>query len=979
MYLYYCITVRLYYYKEEGKLETLAVVPTSLIQPEKEVPVRRRKARVWLGLALVALLLTLLYYAPGLLQLSHRGELTSSSVVGLWAGSGDNTNFYQQWAALGQPIRSLHLPLWTNGPDGSALSGQPLLASTAAPAFYPPAILYFFGPGGWQVLAFGIAHLWLLLWAGLLIINWVWRTAGARRLPGISGIGLLLAGSAMWAGSGQPDMLAALSWGIVGLAIVLNGRRIWQLLWLTLVLGLVLLANDEAFGFGVCFSLLIAALVLEVLSKAGSGHILRLSGLLLVVLTGAVSLAGPQLGPRLAYYLHFEQVGADWNVGVEGTIPKLVTTPLLIASDDAAARRAYQSGANYSGQKLVLTGAIAEQVRAKLVTDPNAVKVEPTAQSTVAHLSFLPTSNPFLVLLPVRFADGWHAKIFADGDRKGQSIDLYQADLSYCAVLVDPEQLKFEGSGLQVATIRLDYRPLSFELGLYGAFLALMSVAIGMGVLGWARFYRPEDDTRTVRRVAKNSVTPLLAQLTGKVIDVGFAIFTLRLLGPDGNGAYGIAVTTWVFLATLSEFGLETLTTRDVARDRSQANANHYLSTIFVTRSLLSLTALPISVLVIGGLGLSGNLTAASGWAIVVLAVGLIPSGLAGSLSAIFRAYEKFEYTAALQIFTAIFKVPLGLTLLLVWGVVGLAASALVVNLVTLVLLYSIFRRKLFVPHLTKFDWQLARRMLREAYPLMLNGFLINVFFQSDVYLLLPFKGETQVGWYNAAYKFINGLLIIPSTLTLALFPLFASYGQDAKANLIRAYREALRILVAIALPVSVGTLFVAYDIIGTVSGSDYLPHTAIALQILIWFLPFSYINGVTQYVLIALNRQRTITIAVIGSVITNVGLNLIFIPFFGYVAASAMTIVSEVALLIPFSLIINRELGTSPILEASWRPLLAAGMMGAVLAVLTLGLHVQNFGLTVVVAALVYPLALLSVRGFTKADLTMLKQALRR
>ncbi len=943
------------------------------------MPVRRRKARAGLGLALVALLLTLLYYAPGLLQPSRRAELTSSSVVGLWAGSSDNTNFYQQWAALGQSIRLFHLPLWANGPDGSALSGQPLLATSDVPVFYPPAALYFFGPGGWQVLWFGIAHLWLLLWAGLLVVNWLWRTTGARRLIGISGASIGLVVVTMWAGSGRPDILAALSWSMVGLAIVLTGRRIWQLLWLSLVLGLVLLANGEVFGLVVCLTLLIVALLLEVLNKAGPGHIFRLGGLLLIVLLGAAALAGPQLGPRLAYNLHFEKVGADWNVGVEGTVPKLVTIPLLVVSDDLAARRAYESGSNFAGQKLVLTGAISEQIRAKLVTEPDVVKVEPAVQSTEAHLTFVLFSKPFLVLLPVRFADGWHAKFFADGDSKGQSVDLYQADLSYCVVLVDPSHLKFEGLRLQSATIRLDYRPLSFELGLYGAFLALMSVAVGMGVLGWARFYRPEDDARTVRRVAKNSVTPLLAQLTGKIIDVGFAIFTLRLLGPDGNGAYGIAVTTWVFLATLSEFGLETLTTRDVARDRSEANANHYLSTIFVTRSLLSLTALPVSVLVIGGLGLSGNLTAASGWAIVVLAVGLIPSGLSGSLSAIFRAYEKFEYTAALQIFTAIFKVPLGLTLLLVWGVVGLAASALVVNLVTLILLYAIFRRKLFVPHLTKFDWHLARRMLREAYPLMLNGFLINVFFQSDVYLLLPFKGETQVGWYNAAYKFINGLLIIPSTLTLALFPLFASFGQDAKANLIRAYREALRILVAIALPVSVGTLFVAYDIIGTVSGSDYLPHTAIALQILIWFLPFSYINGVTQYVLIALNRQRTITIAVIGSVITNVGLNLIFIPFFGYVAASAMTIVSEIALLIPFSLIIKRELGTLPVIEASWRPLLAAGMMGAVLAILTLGLHIQNFGLTVAVAALVYPVALLLVRGFTKADFIMLKKALRR
>lgn len=170
-----------------------------------------------------------------------------------------------------------------------------------------------------------------------------------------------------------------------------------------------------------------------------------------------------------------------------------------------------------------------------------------------------------------------------------------------------------------------------------------------------------------------------------------------------------------------------------------------------------------------------------------------------------------------------------------------------------------------------------------------------------------------------------------------------------------------------------------AFDVIGTVSGNAYLPSTAIALQILIWFLPFSYINGVTQYVLIALNRQRTITLAVIASVIANVGLNLIFIPFFGYVAASVMTIVSEVVLLIPFSLIIRQSLGTFLLWQVSWRPIVAAGVMGLALAFLNLGLHLQNFLITAATGAVVYPVVLLLVRGFTKEDLAMLKRALKK
>ena len=192
----------------------------------------------------------------------------------------------------------------------------------------------------------------------------------------------------------------------------------------------------------------------------------------------------------------------------------------------------------------------------------------------------------------------------------------------------------------------------------------------------------------------------------------------------------------------------------------------------------------------------------------------------------------------------------------------------------------------------------------------MLNGLIINILFKSDGILLGALRGDTELGLYNSAYKFIDALLIIPSTLTIALFPLFSVYGADKKDNLLRVYREGLRLLLAIALPISAGTLFVAYDLITFLGGPDYLPGGAIALQILIWFLPFSYINGLTQYVLIAIDKQRSITWAVVAAAVVNIALNLIFIPFFGYKASAAITILTELVLLGPFSWIMWRALG---------------------------------------------------------------------
>lgn len=950
----------------------------------------------WLVLALTALVLMFIFYLPSLLQIQHNPQLGNwlAFVSGQHALSQDDQFFYAGWSQVGEPLKHLQIPLFStlqNVPF-NVLAEFPL-ADNKVPALYPLSALYYFGPSGWQALLFSAFHLWLLLWAGGLV---VWKlgqlaaTSKRQKLVWlVSGLALLLIG--FLTASLRPDYLAAVSWAVVTIRLVMLRRNTLIMLSLTLVWGLMLLAGPTYFGLLLSVALFTFIVLLEVFTRGAKrlNRSLKIALMLILVLVGAGMLAGPQLFPRLSMSLNLEQRDLGQNLQVP-----IITTAAPVNSGPYKGEDKLPLGEgepeiwiiNSNHNLPIYNADFSSALLQRLASNNHPAQVQFKGSSNTQAIINMPAnSGPFFVIMSASYAEGWNAQVLTyAGEKKGHSAPVYHITYGNVAVLIDPAQLSPDGKAPatpQTWTLTLSYKPLSFELGVYAAFISLLSVAVGLAVLGWLRFYREEavGEGQEVRRIAKNSLTPMLAQLLGKVIDVGFALFTLRLLGPDGNGAWAIAQNTWVFMATVTEFGLETLTTRDIARDRSEANANYYLSNVFITRSLLSMLAIPVSFLLIVGLGFSGNLTAGSAWAIVILAIGLIPGGLSGCLSAVFRAYEKFEYTAALQIFSAIIKVPLGIALLLVWGVVGLGLAALVVNLVTLWVLYAIFTRNLFLPRLQKFDWKLARTMLRESYPLMLNAFLINVFFQSDVFLLLPISGQEQVGWYNAAYKFINGLLIIPSTLTLALFPLFSNYGATAKDNLLRAYREALRILVTIAFPISVGTLFVAYDLIGAISGSDYLPNTAIALQILIWFLPFSYINGVTQYVLIALNKQRTITWAVVGAVITNVGFNLALMPFFGYKAASAMTILSEIALLIPFSLIIKQALGSVPILAVSIRPALSALAMGLVLFVLNYVLNLQNFLLTVIAGGFVYIAVLLLVRGFTKQDLLLLKKAFKK
>jgi O-antigen/teichoic acid export membrane protein len=548
---------------------------------------------------------------------------------------------------------------------------------------------------------------------------------------------------------------------------------------------------------------------------------------------------------------------------------------------------------------------------------------------------------------------------FEPADEK--ELEIVRADGNFRAVHLD------EGAH----RVRFKYTPMSFKLGLYGSFMAGVVLLLLALYWLWGRFYRESADDPTVKRVAKNSLVPMGLQLVNRLIDFAFAMLMLRILEPELAGRYQFAVVFISYFDILVRFGLGTLLTREVAKDRE--HENQYLSTVTILRGGLWLTSLPLMTVGILIYAFFGQMTPDIVAAIAFFGLGLLFSNLADSFSAIFYAYEKMEYPAAISTVTALTRVSFGvLALLLGWGFVGLAAVSVVANVVSATILALLLVHHCFRPRLS-WDPARGRWMMNTSFPLMINHLLASIFFRIDVLLLKPMKGDTVVGYYGAAYKYIDGLLIIPQYFTQAIFPLMSRFAASARDSLMRAYVLSLRLLLILALPIAAGTPFVARGLILVLGGGDYLPDSMIALQLLIGFLPLSFVNSVTQYVLIAIDQQRFLTRAFLIGVTFNVGANLIAIPLFSYRGAAVVTIFSELALLLPFYYAVRKHLGPLPWLSLVWQPTLASAVMAATLWFL----RDAPWPLLIPVGGAVYALILALIGGFRQPDMDLLAKLL--
>jgi len=251
----------------------------------------------------------------------------------------------------------------------------------------------------------------------------------------------------------------------------------------------------------------------------------------------------------------------------------------------------------------------------------------------------------------------------------------------------------------------------------------------------------------------------------------------------------------------------------------------------------------------------------------------------------------------------------------------------------------------------------------------MVNNLLASLFFRVDAFLLRPIAGDTAAGWYSAAYRVVDGLTLIPAYFTLALFPTLTRHAAADRAATARVYARALKVLLTLALPATVGIALLAEPLVRLFAGGGYLPESAVALAILIWFLPFSYVNGVTQYVLIALDRQRFLTFAFLVVTAFNLAANLLLIPRLGYLAAALLTVASELVLLGPFWWAASRDLAGVSLLRVAWRPTLASAGMGVAMAPLV----ADWWLLAIPLGGAVYTALLLLLGGVDAADRALL------
>ncbi len=234
--------------------------------------------------------------------------------------------------------------------------------------------------------------------------------------------------------------------------------------------------------------------------------------------------------------------------------------------------------------------------------------------------------QPGWLTLADTYFPGWRAYAIPPGGSPDDEIELtiHRANGAFRAVYLPPGAWQ----------VRFRYSPRTFQLGLYGSFLALAALMFGLGYWAWGKLYRETDTDSPIKRVAKNSLVPMIMALSNRLIDFAFALLMLRILQPEGAGRYAFAVAFIGLAEIITRYGLGTLVTREVAADRSRTN--RYLANVSLLRLFMWLAALPFMVAALALYVIFGDTTSDVLITVAILSVGTLLSNLSDGLTAIY-------------------------------------------------------------------------------------------------------------------------------------------------------------------------------------------------------------------------------------------------------------------------------------------------------------------------------------------------------
>jgi O-antigen/teichoic acid export membrane protein len=440
------------------------------------------------------------------------------------------------------------------------------------------------------------------------------------------------------------------------------------------------------------------------------------------------------------------------------------------------------------------------------------------------------------------------------------------------------------------------------------------------------------------------------------------SVYLARTLGADQYGIIIIALSILGYAVWFSDLGLSTLGIRNMALPADKRSFKP--ESVFWSKVVLSVIVLIISMVVVTGFRFD-NPDASK--VIYLFLLSLVPHAFL--LDWYYNGTQKFHINTSARLLQAAcyfglviyFVTPDGISKVPLAYITSITVSALVM------FLFYKERKSLsgIEKALTKF-----KEMVKAGFTLGSGTFFTQVVVLLPALVIGYFTGTIQAGWYGAAFKIILLVMLADRILITLLLPNLSRIWHEDRKKAQMHLQHVLRWVLFISCT-AVLVLYTSSDfIIEMIFGEEYAPSAGL-LSILCLFLPFTFINSIYMFGLIAFGDDDAYLRSTIKGGVVAMFMILFFTYYGGLKWAAIAVVLSE--MVITFSVYL--EFRKHMYLKTQ-RPLLMFGLPMLALLIIPMAGY-MTFPISFLLLPGLYIIAVFLFRAVNKDDIQWLKNRL--
>lgn len=372
------------------------------------------------------------------------------------------------------------------------------------------------------------------------------------------------------------------------------------------------------------------------------------------------------------------------------------------------------------------------------------------------------------------------------------------------------------------------------------------------------------------------------------ILSLVVSVFVARYLGPEDFGILSYAISVSSLFAIATHMGLSGLSVRELINNPK--DHKEIIGTIFGIKFIAGLIAM---VAFIAFIVLTGDENEVEFWVLLIVSgtILLKPFEVADFW---FQSKVEAKYSSIVRAISSISLSILRIILVFLGAqLLAFAAASLFQSLLIAFLFILFFIRKAEIPLKTlQFKLSKAKMLLGQGWMIMLGAVFTMLYLKIDQIMIRWLIDVEEVGVYSVATKLSEAWYFIPTVIVSSLFPKLLELRKKDETQFKSRFQQLFDFLFILALMLAIVVTFIAEPLIDFLYGTAY-EEAAIILSIHIW-------AGVFIFMRAAFSKWILVEDAIAFSMITqgsgalsNIILNIFFIPLYGGIGAAIATILS--------------------------------------------------------------------------------------